>query len=243
MSKSESNPMAKYYDRIWHEKLSLPQYSTLERRWRSRWDFCVVKIRDRSKVLDAGCGDGVLGEFLIHDKKCEVFGLDITEYPLSLAKEKGVKVCLCDISVDTFPYEDNVFNAVVLSCVLEHIMHPEHALLEAKRVVKPGGWILVTLPNVAYIKNRIGILFGHTPLDFQHLNPGEGMHLRFFNYRDEFEKYVLNQVAGLKIIWKKADLKNPKKYSPFRRGLLLIFIKLMPNMFGQYTHFILEKEG
>ena len=60
-----------YYDRVWTEKLSLPQYQTLDKRWRSRWDYAVERIPERSRVLDVACGDGVLGEMLIRTKSCE----------------------------------------------------------------------------------------------------------------------------------------------------------------------------
>jgi methionine biosynthesis protein MetW len=242
-SMNRFNPVAEYYEKIWHEKLGLPQYATLEKRWRSRWDFAVANISAGYKVLDVGCGDGILGESLIREKNCEVFGLDVSEYALSFAQERGARVTQCDASTDTFPFADNTFDAVTMSCLLEHIMHPEHALLEARRVVKPSGKIVITIPNAAYITNRLSILLGNIPLDFLHLNPGEGMHFHFFNYKDEFEKRVLSKIAGLRILKKEADLKNPKKYSPFRRRLMRVLTKLFPNLFGQYTHFVLEKEA
>lgn len=73
-----SGNIKSYYEEVWKKKLSLDQYSTLDKRWRSRWDFARDNINKNSKVIDVGCGDGVLGKFLIEQKDCEVFGVDIS---------------------------------------------------------------------------------------------------------------------------------------------------------------------
>ena len=75
-----SGNIKSYYEEVWKKKLSLDQYSTLDKRWRSRWDFARDNINKNSKVIDVGCGDGVLGKFLIEQKDCEVFGIDISNY-------------------------------------------------------------------------------------------------------------------------------------------------------------------
>jgi len=233
--------MKNYYNAVWKEKLSLPQYSTLDKRWRSRWDFAFDKIAKNGKVLDVGCGDGVLGNFLIKDKQCEVSGLDISEYALEISKSKGIDVKLCDISGEIFPFEDNFFDFAVLSCSLEHILNPMNALRETMRVLKVGGVALITLPNVAYITNRIAFLFGKTSKDFLHTNLGEGMHLQFFNYKNEFELAVLSKLENSKCIFKKGDLKNPKLYSSLSKSIRMFLIKVSPNLFSQYTHWAIKK--
>lgn len=234
--------MREYYDAVWRQKLSLEKYSTLERRWRTRWDFVRQNVQPRSLVLDVGCGDGILGTFLTAENLCTVFGVDISEYALKRAREKGVGGCLCDASKQALPFQDSTFDTLVMVCVLEHILNPGMALREAKRVVRTGGTILITLPNVAHYANRLSFLLGRTSQDFLHTHPGEGMHLQFYNYSDEFERRVLSRVPGLRITYKCGDFKNPRLYSTPRRVLMRLSMKFLPNLFAQYTHFVIRKE-
>lgn len=234
--------MKNYYNEIWREKLSLKQYSSLEARWRTRWDFAQEKIPSGSKVLDAACGDGVLGEFLIKEKDCSVYGLDISDYALERARDRGLKTFECNLSLERFPFEDEFFDAVVFACSIEHLMFPEKALNEAYRVLKNKGLLIVTLPNVANFKNRLSFLRGQTSEDFLHINPGEDMHFKFYNYKDEFEKLTLSKIPGFCIIEKGADLKNPNLHSNFMKWIYQkVLIKAFPNLFGEYTHWLIEK--
>lgn len=237
-----TSDFSRYYEQEWKIKLSRPEYATLDARWRSRWDFARLHISPGSKVLDAACGDGVLGKFLIEEQQCEVHGLDVSDYALDISRQRGLTAKFCNISSDRYPYEDGIFDFVTMLCCLEHILDPAHALTEAKRVLKPGGTIIVTLPNAAYFWYRLSFLFGKMSVDLLHINPGEGMHIQFFNYSDEFENRVLSKIDGLRVVLKRPDLKNPKKYSAFTRQLFYLLMKVSPNMFAQYTHWLIRKE-
>jgi 2-polyprenyl-3-methyl-5-hydroxy-6-metoxy-1,4-benzoquinol methylase len=231
-----------YYDREWEIKLARPEYATLDARWRSRWDFARKHIPNRSRVLDAACGDSVLGKFLMEEQDCEVQGIDVSPYALELSSKKGVPAKLCNISSESYPYENETFDVVTMLCCLEHILDPVHALTEAHRVVALRGHIVVTLPNAAYLSYRLALLRGTLSKDLLHINPGEGMHIQFFNYTSDFEDRVLSKVPGLRVREKQPDLKNPKQYSPPTRYLMYRLMERTPNLFAQYTHWILEKE-
>jgi methionine biosynthesis protein MetW len=228
-----------YNDKIWRNKMSSSEYQTLEKRWRSRWDFAQMHVPCGSKVLDVGCGDGVLGEFLTKEKSCEVYGLDISSLALDLSKTKGVVTYLCDVSHDPFPFGDKTFDVVIMTCILEHIPFPEHTLEESKRVLKYGGLMIVTIPNATHIRNRLELLMGRMPSELLHMDAG--IHFRFWNYRDEFEKYILANTDGLNVIEKVATLKNPRASSRLKRDLLNCLIKAFPNLFGEYTHFLIKR--
>lgn len=228
--------MRDYYNEIWQQKLSLPQYATLDARWRSRWEFAFQKIPPGSTVLDGGCGDGVLGERLVKEKGCEVYGLDVSKYALDIARDRGIKTHQIDISCDPFPFEDDFFDFAVFLCSLEHIVNAVHPLKEASRVVRPNGRVLVTLPNATYIVNRLTLLGGRLPLEFLHIRPGEGMHMQFYNYSGEFEERVLSQIPALTVQEKIPDFKNPKKYKGLSKKVRGRLLKLLPNLFAEYTH-------
>lgn len=233
--------MSEYYDRVWRKKLSLPQYGTLNARWRSRWDFAVARIDDGARVLDVACGDGVLGEMLIRDKRCVVVGLDVSPYARECAAARGVIAYECDISIDRFPVEDGTFDAATLLCCLEHVFDPGHALREAARAVRPGGKLFVTLPNAVSLRFRLDFMRGRLSKDFLHTNDGEGLHIRFFNFARDFDEFIAEETPGLRLVEKLPALKNPRKPGPIRRRLLHAGLRLWPNLFAEYTHYVLAK--
>lgn len=230
-----------YYENEWKVKLARPEYQTIERRWRSRWQFAAENIEANAVVLDVACGDGVLGELLMQEKNCKVYGIDLSDYAIDLSRARGVIAEYCDMSEDRFPFEDNTFDYITMLCSIEHIIDPVHAISEAKRVLKPGGKMIITLPNAVNVKNRIAFASGKVPIDLLHIKPGEGMHIQFFNYKDEFESRILNKIEGLTIEKKIGDLKNPKAYSEGYRKFYGALIKAFPNLFSEYVHWIISK--
>jgi ubiquinone/menaquinone biosynthesis C-methylase UbiE len=95
------------------------------------------------KILDVGCGCGALLKVL--SEHGEVHGIDFSEKAVSLCNTAGfrnVKKC----SADSLDYPDNTFDLVVLSDILEHLLNDPKAMKEAKRVLKPGGVAIITVP-------------------------------------------------------------------------------------------------
>lgn len=150
-------------------------------------------------VLDLGCGAGTAGRFL-RDAGNTVFGITSSSAEAEAAARvmQAVQVADLDALTDT-PFPDVRFDAVLLGDVLEHLRYP-HSLLELVHgVLKPEGRILVSVPNVANVRVRFGLLFGH----FRYEESGilDKTHLRFFTlaaaralleqagYRIEAESY------------------------------------------------------
>jgi SAM-dependent methyltransferase len=233
--------IAEYYDQVWTRKLALPQYQTLDKRWRSRWDFAVQRIEQGERVLDVACGDGVLGEMLIRSKGCSVLGLDVSAYAREMAGKRGVGALPCDISEDSFPVEEASFDVATMLCCLEHVFDPGHTLREAARAVRPGGRLLVTLPNAVSLRFRLAFLGGRMSKDFLHTNDGEGLHIRFFNYREDFDRFVAREAPMLRLAEKVAALKNPRKHGRIGRAALGAGLRLWPNLFAEYTHYTLVR--
>jgi len=127
--------------------------------------FCDIALRLRfcRRVLDVGAGHGMLLA-LLNALGHECHALDITdraqEYP-EIYREQPIAFRLCNVEVDPIPYPDASFDAVVCCQVLEHFTHSHlPAMLEMRRVLKPGGIIEVDVPNVASFRNRSRILRG-----------------------------------------------------------------------------------
>lgn len=114
---------------------------------RLRATAAVLDCRPGHKILDAGCGAGNLMEQL---KGLDVTGVDISETLLAQARartsgQEGARVLFGN--AEALPFDDDTFDRAVCSEILEHVLHPEAVLAELRRVVKPGGRIVLTVPN------------------------------------------------------------------------------------------------
>ena len=115
---------------------------------------------ENKRILDVGCGDGVLTYFLAK-KGAITAGIDLSEIAIEFAKSKLKKFNI-DFKVGsayTLPYNDNSFDAVVSSDVIEHLEDVNSYLLELKRVTKKGGGIIISTP----------IRYTAIPLDNEHV--------------------------------------------------------------------------
>jgi SAM-dependent methyltransferase len=115
-------------------------------------------------VLDVGCGEGTLLELLrIAMPGAKLIGVDIssgTEEALAL---KGLEGRQGDAS-SGLPVPDGSVDLMIAGEVLEHLAETDTLLLEAKRVLKKGGTLILTTPNLAYLLNRLLLLIGIQPL-------------------------------------------------------------------------------
>lgn len=120
----------------------------------------IAFIPPGSQVLDVGCSTGRFGEKLIRDKKCRVYGVDISARAIEQAKERLKAAVRTDIEREELPFENQVFDVIVMADVLEHLVHPQAVLDIARKRLKPEGFMLVSIPNVANIRIRLRLLFG-----------------------------------------------------------------------------------
>ncbi len=115
--------------------------------------FQAVAYRQPARLLEIGCGRGFYVNALTELKSLKrIDGIEIEPVYLAQAKQ-GVtnkKVHLIEASAYALPYPDHSFDMVLLTEVLEHLTDQELALREIKRVLKPGGWLVATVPSVDF---------------------------------------------------------------------------------------------
>ena len=99
---------------------------------------------DRSKVLDVGCGGGILLKKAKDKKICEVYGVDFSSVAVNVCKKNGLNVI--QSKLPDIPYTDNSFDVVICSEVLEHLSEPEKTIKQMLRVLKPNGTFIITVP-------------------------------------------------------------------------------------------------
>lgn len=103
--------------------------------------------KERMEILDAGCGTG--GNLKCLTEFGNVTGMDYDETALALASKKGqiVKGSL----PDALPFSESSFDLITLLDVLEHLDEDENALQALHRLLKPGGFLLITVPAFRFL--------------------------------------------------------------------------------------------
>ncbi len=126
-----------------------------------RYDLEIIAnlIKQNSSVLDIGCGDGELLQFLKHSKNVDGRGLEISQMQVSKTLSKGISVIQGDAENDLTFYPDHNFDYAILSQTLQATHRPKEILREMLRI---ADYAIVSLPNFANIKNRLHLLFKGT---------------------------------------------------------------------------------
>ena len=116
-------------------------------------------IENNTRVLDVGCGDGTLIEFLKDNKKIDIRGIEILKNNVQQCIGKGLTVIEGDAEKDLSQFPDESFDFVILSQTLQAFLNPEKVISELLRVGKKA---IVTIPNFGYWKVRLHLLIKGT---------------------------------------------------------------------------------
>jgi len=116
-------------------------------------------IEKNTRVLDVGCADGILMEFLKDNKNIDIRGLEISKNKVQKCIEKGLTVIEGNAEFDLKQFPDKSFDYVILSQTLQAFLNPELVINELLRVGKKA---IVTIPNFGYWKVRLHLLLKGT---------------------------------------------------------------------------------
>jgi SAM-dependent methyltransferase len=138
------------------------------------------------RILSLGSGSG--GDLWFLAGQNEVYALDGSLSAVEVARVHGLQAQIADLE-QSLPFAASTFDVVVAKDLIEHLLVPERLLAEARRVLKPGGRLVLSVPNHFYLPFRLRILFGGNllwkSLVHDHSRPYEEwnyMHLRFFTW-------------------------------------------------------------
>jgi len=172
----------------------------------------LLNLPPESKVLDVGCYPPYLLNFL-KKENYDVFGICSPHETINLPK-----INVLNIDNDSLPYKDDQFSLIVMSEVIEHLTkNPVNILSEIYRVLKPGGYFLLTTPNVLRTQNIISLLIGkniYFDLD-QFKNSSQKLGTIYFRHNREYssnELFALLKSSG----FFKTVIKYFISYTPFR---------------------------
>ena len=124
-------------------------------------EFYIISdlIENNSRVLDVGCGDGTLMEYLKNNKKIDIRGIEISKNNVQKCVAKGLTVIEGDAEKDLVQFPDSSFDIVILSQTLQAFLNPELVIKELLRVGKKA---IVTIPNFGFWKVRLHLLIKGT---------------------------------------------------------------------------------
>ena len=116
-------------------------------------------IKKNTRVLDVGCGDGILMEYLKYNKEIDIRGIEISKDNVQKCLSKGLAVIEGDAEKDLLQFPDSSFDFVILSQTLQAFLNPEIVIKELLRVGKKA---IVTIPNFGFWKVRLHLLIKGT---------------------------------------------------------------------------------
>jgi 2-polyprenyl-3-methyl-5-hydroxy-6-metoxy-1,4-benzoquinol methylase len=133
--------------------------------------------KKNAQVLDVGCNNGLIGREIIRSSQTSVDGVDINGEALEEAKKTYRKVFERDLGKSKLEIDDEKYDYIIFSDILEHLPRPDLILKDARKYLKDDGEIFICLPNIARFEIRIKLLLGN--FDY---SPGilSEDHLRFF---------------------------------------------------------------
>jgi ubiquinone/menaquinone biosynthesis C-methylase UbiE len=177
----------------------------------------ILKLETRGKILDVPAGEGALS------LRLKNIGFDVScadLYP-QIFKLSGTEIKLANLD-EKLPYDDNLFDYIVCVEGLEHIENPANAIREFSRLLKSGGTLIVSVPNIMNIEERLKWLFNGYTSHFKPLSSDAlakisrefggmeeiALHVNPIGYSEV--RYLLEK-TGFEI--KQAYLDKPKKNS------------------------------
>jgi methionine biosynthesis protein MetW len=167
------------------------------------WIEDYIKYREKNKInlniLDIGCGWGQdLTSLLEISKNAELYGIEINEEKIAACRQKNITIYKINCEKDRIPANDNFFDIIIINQVLEHTKEIFFICSEISRVLKKQGILIIGVPNLASLHNRILLMFGYQPTCIELMGP----HLRGFtvpsliNFISKENYFFVKEVKG-----------------------------------------------
>ena len=180
-------------------------------------DFKIIAdlIPAKSSVIDVGCNDGSLLEFLKEEKNIDGRGMEIDQQKVQLCLSKGISVIEGDADLDLYDYPDNLFDYSILTYTLQATKSPKNVLSELVRISSKA---IISFPNFGHWKIATSLLIKRKMPISEKLSYSwhETPNLHFCTINDFID---LCEEAGIRIE-KQANLKTNKLNEFYGKNLL-----------------------
>ena len=187
-------------------------------------------IEKNSRVLDVGCDDGTLMEFLKNNKNIDIRGIEISKEKVQICIAKGLTVIEGNAEFDLKQFPNDSFDYVILGQTLQAFINPEIVIKELLRVGKKA---VVTIPNFGHWRVRFNLLFKGT-MPITNSLPNDWYNTPNIHMCTIKDFFKFSKKINFKI-YKSLALTN-KNVSDINNSNL--FLK---NLFGELGIFLIEK--
>jgi SAM-dependent methyltransferase len=136
-------------------------------------------------LLDVGCWEGEATARYARALGSAAYGIEFFEAQARAAEARGVTVARLDLESAAFPWADGSMDAVVCNQVFEHLKNVWRPMSEIHRVLRPGGWLALSVPNLGSLHNRVLLALGRQPTSIRTLGP----HVRGYTF-GEIRRFV-----------------------------------------------------
>lgn len=144
-----------------------------------RFPIILPWIGTNRDVLDLGCLDGMIAELFLKQGN-RVSGIEASSPAVEKARGRGIHAVCSDLNAP-FPFDNASFDVVFAGEVIEHVGDVDHFTTEILRVLRPGGSLIVTTPNLASFGRRMMLLCNRNPyIENSPSDPTAVGHVRYF---------------------------------------------------------------
>ena len=189
-------------------------------------------------ILDVGCGAGDTGKLIrATHPETEVIGITCSQAEYDEATKKLSSCIFINIEQDNLPDKyQNLFDVILFSHVLEHLIDPTETIRKLLRYLKPNGKIIIALPNIAHWRERWKLALGR----FEYTDSGvmDKTHLHFYTFYTA-PKYLIEPIKELKIEHHLVNGSVPLAFfrhylftTAMKQWIDRLGAKYMPNLFG-----------
>jgi len=224
-----------FYDAYWQQ-----QGDSFDARRQSK---LLRTIQPGQRVLQVDCGPGVLARRLV-DLGAQVIGTDLSAEAVRRARDRDIAAYQVNLDRDPLPFPAEQFDVVLSDSQIEHRVDFARYLNECVRVLKPGGQLVLCVPNTAHWRVRWWLLRGRFP--YLADTPTDWLHLRFFTLPDlrrllAERGVTIEQVDGSASLWVQA------LYPPWLRRRLPArayewLTRRRPTLFGRDLILVARKQ-
>ena len=168
-----------------------------------------------AQILEAGCGSG--GNLAMLARHGRVYGMETNAQALELAAAKGAGQIAAGRLPAPIPFDDQKFDLIALLDVMEHLNEDAAALSALRARLKPGGWLLITVPAYPFLWSRHDELHHHkrryVARDLRAVIGAAGLHVHYLSY---FNTCLFPLIAAARLArlgrGHSGDLSMPNKF-------------------------------
>lgn len=182
------------------------------------------EVTENSKVLDLGCGNGEILNYLIDNNKIVGHGIEIDSEAIIKCIESGISVIHRDLNLFPLDFPDKSYDYVISTQTLQQVRHPELFLNE---IVRVGKQAIISFPNFGSSKTRLSLLFkGKMPVvDFLPYKWYNTPNIKLLTIKDFYDYCLENKIKIMSCYFFKI---SDAGYKP---------VKFMPNFFADIAVF------